>query len=129
LIAAKDTEIARLESIYRRNVGNAGAQVFDTRATVADPHTVVLAGDGRKVTARVILVATGGRPVKPDIPGAEHAITSNEAFHLKQLPASILIVGGGYIAVEFAGIFAGLGATTTLGYRAAKVRPRLARDL
>jgi glutathione reductase (NADPH) len=121
LIANKDTEIARLEAAYRRTVGNAGATSFDTRATVADPNTVVLAGDGRKVTARHILVATGGHPVKPDIPGAEHAITSNEAFHLKKLPASILIVGGGYIAVEFAGIFSGLGARTTLLYRGQKV--------
>jgi glutathione reductase (NADPH) len=121
LIANKDKEIARIEGIYRRNVANAGAAVFDTRATIADPHTVVLASDGRKVSARVILVATGGRPVKPDIPGAEHAITSNEAFHLKELPASILIVGGGYIAVEFAGIFHGLGAKTTIAYRGERV--------
>jgi glutathione reductase (NADPH) len=121
LIANKDQEIARLEGIYRRNVMSAGASVLDTRATIADPHTVVLAGDGRRVTARTILVATGGRPVKPDIPGADLAITSNEAFHLKQLPAAIVIVGGGYIAVEFAGIFAGLGASTTLVYRGAKV--------
>jgi glutathione reductase (NADPH) len=121
LIANKDREIARLEAAYRRTVGNAGAVAFDTRAIIADPHTVVLAGDGRKVTARVILVATGGHPVKPDIAGAEYAITSNEAFHLKELPASILIVGGGYIAVEFAGIFSGLGAKTTLVYRGAKL--------
>ena len=120
LIANKDREIARLEGLYRRTVGNAKATVFDTRATVAGPHTVALA-DGSNVTARVILVATGGHPVKPDIPGAEHAITSNEAFHLKELPASILIVGGGYIAVEFAGIFHGLGARTTLVYRGEKV--------
>jgi glutathione reductase (NADPH) len=120
LIANKDKEIARLEGIYRRHVADAGAKVLDTRATIADPHTVVLA-DGSKVTARYILVATGGRPVKLDIPGAEHAITSNEAFHLKELPQSILIVGGGYIAVEFAGIFAGLGASTTLVYRGEKV--------
>jgi glutathione reductase (NADPH) len=121
LIANKDKEIARLEGIYRRNVGNAGAKAFDTRATIADPNTVVLAGDGRRVTARTILVATGGRPVKPDIPGADLAITSNEAFHLKELPGSILIVGGGYIAVEFAGIFSGLGAKTTLIYRGEKL--------
>jgi glutathione reductase (NADPH) len=121
LIANKDREIARLEAAYRRTVGNARATVFDTRATVADPHTVVLAGDGRRVRARTILVATGGHPVKPDIPGVEHAITSNEAFHLKELPASVLIVGGGYIAVEFAGIFNGLGSRTTLVYRGGKV--------
>jgi glutathione reductase (NADPH) len=117
LIAGKDKEIARLEGLYRRTVEMARATVFDTRAIVAGPHTVTLAGDGGKVTARYILVATGGHPVKPDIPGAEHAITSNEAFHLKQLPASILIVGGGYIAAEFAGILNGLGARTTLVYR------------
>jgi glutathione reductase (NADPH) len=129
LIANKDAEIARLEGHYRRNVDKAGAKVFDTRATIADPHTVVLAGDGGKVTAKVILVATGGHPVKPDIPGAEHAITSNEAFHLKELPASILIVGGGYIAVEFAGIFDGLGAETTLLYRGEKILRGFDEDL
>jgi glutathione reductase (NADPH) len=129
LIANKDKEIARLEGIYRRNVGNAGAKALDTRATIADPNTVVLAADGRKVTARYILVATGGRPVKPDIPGAELAITSNEAFHLKELPPSILIVGGGYIAVEFAGIFTGLGARTTLLYRGEKLLRGFDEDL
>jgi glutathione reductase (NADPH) len=121
LIANKDAEIARLEGIYRRNVEAPGAKIFDTRATLADAHTVVLAADGRKVTAKSILIATGGHPMKPDMPGAEHAITSNEAFHLKELPASILIVGGGYIALEFAGIFDGLGAETTLVYRGEKV--------
>ena len=81
----------------------------------------MLAADGRKVTAKTILIATGGHPVKPDMPGAEHAITSNEAFQLEELPASILIVGGGYIAVEFAGIFDGLGVETTLVYRGEKI--------
>jgi glutathione reductase (NADPH) len=121
LIASKDREIERLEGVYRRTVGNAGARVFDTRAAVAGPNTVVLAGDGSEVKARVILVATGGRPLKPDVPGAGHAITSNEAFHLKELPESILIVGGGYVAVEFAGIFNGLGSRTTLVYRGPKI--------
>jgi glutathione reductase (NADPH) len=120
LIASKDKEIARLEGIYRRTVGNAGATVFDTRATIVDPHTVMLAKDGRRVTARLILVATGGRPVMPDVPGAEHAITSNEAFHLKELPTSVLIVGGGYIAWS-SPASAGLGAQTTLVYRGEKV--------
>jgi glutathione reductase (NADPH) len=129
LIANKDMEIKRLEGIYRRNVEGAGGKIFDTRATLADAHTVVLADGGRKVTAGTILVATGGHPVKPDIPGAEHAITSNEAFHLDELPASVLIVGGGYIAVEFAGIFDGLGAETTLVYRGDKVLRGFDEDL
>jgi glutathione reductase (NADPH) len=121
LKANKDREVERLEGVYRRLVQGAGAKVFDTRATLADANTVVLAGDGRKVTAKTILIATGGRPVKPDVPGAEHAITSNEAFELEELPASILIVGGGYIAMEFAGIFDGLGVETTLVYRGEKI--------
>jgi glutathione reductase (NADPH) len=121
LIANKDTEIKRLEGIYRRNVEGAGGKIFDTRATLAGAHAVVLADGARTVTAETILVATGGHPVKPDIPGIEHAITSNDAFHLAEMPASILIVGGGYIAVEFAGIFDGLGAETTLVYRGEKV--------
>ncbi len=94
-----------------------------------DAHTVLLAGDGRKVSARTILIATGGHPVVPAVPGAEHAITSNEAFHLPRLPDSILIVGGGYIAVEFAGIFAGLGAKTTLVYRGPKILRGFDHDL
>src|SRR5690349_7400359 len=98
LLANKDREIRRLEEIYRRNVISAGATVFDARATLADAHTVLIGSEGRRITAKTILIATGGRPMKPDLPGAEHAITSNEAFHLEELPASILIVGGGYIA-------------------------------
>jgi glutathione reductase (NADPH) len=121
LVANKDAEIARLEGIYRRNVEKAGAQAFQTRATLADAHSVLLAGGERRVTAKTILIATGGHPVALDVPGAEHAITSNEAFHLPSLPDSILIVGGGYIAVEFAGIFAGLGVRTTLVYRGPRI--------
>ena len=121
LVANKDAEIARLESIYRRNVEKAGARAFETRATLLDDHTVLLAEGERRVTAKTILIATGGRPVALDVPGAEHAITSNEAFHLPSLPDSILIVGGGYIAVEFAGIFAGLGVRTTLLYRGPRI--------
>jgi glutathione reductase (NADPH) len=129
LIANKDAEIARLEAVYRRNVETAGATVFATRATLADAHTVVLAADGRRVTAGTILVATGGHPVKLDVPGAEHAITSNEAFQLAELPASIVIVGGGYVAVEFAGIFDGLGVETTLVHRGDKVLRGFDEDL
>ncbi len=129
LIANKDAEIKRLEGVYRRNVESAGGRIFDSRAMLADAHTVVLADGGRKVTAKTILIATGGHPTKPDIPGAEHAITSNEAFQLEALPASVLIAGGGYTAVEFAGIFDGLGAETTLVYRGEKVLRGFDEDL
>jgi glutathione reductase (NADPH) len=125
----KDREVNRLEGVYRRIVESAGAKCFDTRVTLADANTLVLASDGRKVTAKTILIATGGHPVKPDVPGAEHAITSNEAFQLEELPASILIVGGGYIAVEFAGIFDGLGVETTLVYRGEKILRGFDEDL
>ncbi|MGR9089079.1 MAG: FAD-dependent oxidoreductase, partial [Gammaproteobacteria bacterium] len=115
LIANKDKEISRLNGIYERLLTNAGATIFNARATLVDPHTVAV--DGRTVTAERILVAVGGWPFVPDLPGKEHAITSNEAFFLPQLPRRVLIVGGGYIAVEFAGIFNGLGSKTTLAYR------------
>jgi hypothetical protein len=94
---------------------------MQARAELADAHTVTVQPGNRKITARTILVATGGRPCCPQVPGAGHAITSNEAFHLESLPKSILIVGGGYIAVEFAGIFNGLGVDTTLLYRGPKI--------
>ena len=129
LKANKDREVKRLEGVYRRLVEGAGGKCFDTRATLADANTVVLAADGRKVTAKTILIATGGHPRKPDIPGAEHAITSNEAFELEELPASVLIVGGGYIAMEFAGIFDGLGVETTLVYRGEKILRGFDEDL
>jgi glutathione reductase (NADPH) len=118
LIAAKDREIARLEAAYRSGLEKAGVEVFKTRATVAGPNTVRLSDLGRTVTARVVLIATGAKPdLDPNLPGIEHVITSNEAFHLRALPKRIVIAGGGYIAVEFAGIFAGLGVETTLLYR------------
>ena len=117
-LAAKDREIARLSGIYTANLNKAGADLFHTRAEFVDPHTLKLIGEDRTVTAERILIASGGRPRLPDdVPGAEMAITSDEAFHLGELPKSILIVGGGYIAVEFGCIFHGLGVDVTLAYR------------
>ena len=117
-ITAKDIEIARLSGIYVTNLQKAGAELVHARAVLKDAHTVEIVGKDMTVTADKILVATGGRPVRPEgLPGAEYGITSEEAFHLDSLPKSILIVGGGYIAVEFAGIFAGLGSKVTLLYR------------
>jgi glutathione reductase (NADPH) len=115
-----DAELDRLEGIYRKLLDGSGVSVYDMRATVFDPHTVLLA-DGRKVTAKHILIATGGWPALPEIKGAELGITSNEIFHLKDLPKKILIVGGGYIACEFACILNGLGVEVTQYYRGAQV--------
>ena len=115
LIANKDAEIDRLNGIYIRLLENAGVKIFHDRGRFQDAHTLKI-GD-QTVTAGKILIATGGYPVKPDIPGIEHAITSNEAFHLQQFPKRVIIVGGGYIAVEFAGIFNGLGSQVTQLYR------------
>ena len=117
LIANKDREIERLNGIFARLLDQAGVTNIEGRARLVDPHTVAV-GDQR-YTAQHILVATGGRPVRPSIPGAEHAITSDEAFALERLPQRVLIVGGGYIAVEFAGIFQGLGAQVIQAYRGA----------
>ncbi len=119
LIEAKNREIARLEGIYEKLLANAGVTLMRGRAVLADAHTVEI--DGRRVTANHILIATGGWPVKPEIPGAELGITSNEAFELADLPKRVLMVGGGYIAVEFAGIFHGLGAEVTLSYRGEEI--------
>jgi glutathione reductase (NADPH) len=116
LIRNKDAEIARLNGVYRRLMDRAGVTIHDSRATLVDAHTVEIA-DGQRFTADRILIATGGWPFVPDLPGRELAITSNEAFHLPDLPRRVLIAGGGYIAVEFAGIFAGLGAEVTLMHR------------
>src|ERR1700688_2855492 len=117
LVANKDREIARLEGIYTTNVEKAGAQIVKARAVIEDAHTLRLS-TGQTVTAKYILVATGGAPNHgPAIPGIEHVISSNEAFHLSELPKRIVIQGGGYIALEFAGIFAGFGSDVTVIYR------------
>jgi glutathione reductase (NADPH) len=117
LIANKDKEIARLEAAYTANVEKAGAQIVKARAVIGDPHTLRLS-DGKTVKARYILIATGGAPNHGmTIAGIEHVISSNEAFHLKALPKRIVIQGGGYIALEFAGIFAGFGSDVTVIYR------------
>ncbi len=113
-------ELDRLEAIYRNILKNAGVETFDQRARLVDAHTVELA-DGMQKSAKHILIATGGHPVKPGLPGDELGITSNEIFHFDALPKSILIVGGGYIACEFAGILNGLGVKTTQYYRGAQI--------
>jgi glutathione reductase (NADPH) len=117
LIANKDKEIARLEAAYTTNVEKSGASIVKTRAVFADAHTLRL-GTGETVTAKYVLIATGGAPNHGVvIPGIEHVISSNEAFHLTELPKRIVIQGGGYIALEFAGIFAGFGSDVTVIYR------------
>jgi glutathione reductase (NADPH) len=115
LVENKNTEIGRLNGIYERLLTNSGVTLISGRATIIDPHTVYVNGGNH--TAERILVASGGWPVVPEIPGKEYVITSNEAFYLDTLPKRVIIVGGGYIAVEFAGIFNGLGVDTTLVYR------------
>ena len=119
LIANKDTEIDRLNKIYMRNLEASGVEILNGRAVFKDAHTVLL--DGREITANYILIAVGATPFMPQIEGIEHAISSNEAFYLKDFPSDITIVGGGYIAVEFAGIFNGLGANVTLVYRGEEI--------
>ena len=115
LIANKDREINRLNGIYRNLLVNSGVVLHEGHARLTGPHEVEI--NGQRHTAEHILIATGGWPVIPDIPGREHAISSNEAFFLKDLPKRVIVVGGGYIAVEFAGIFHGMGAQTSLLYR------------
>src|SRR5579875_2940126 len=115
LIANKNREIARLNGVYRKLLEEAGVEILMARAILRDAHTIDVGG--RRVTAAHILIAVGGWPAIPPIPGAEHAITSNEAFFLERLPARIAIVGGGYIACEFAGIFHGLGSHVVQLYR------------
>jgi glutathione reductase (NADPH) len=123
----KQSEISRLNGIYNNILNSAGVEVLSGHASLLDAHTVVV--DGTSYQAERILLATGGWPFVPDIAGRELALTSNEIFDLDEMPASILIVGGGYIAVEFAGIFAGLGAQTTLSYRGSSPLGNFDRDL
>lgn len=115
-----NTELNRLEGVYRKMLGGSDVEIVDARAKVKDPHTITLS-TGKDVTAKHILVATGGRPVIPEMPGAELGITSNDIFNLEQMPKSMLIIGGGYIASEFAGILNGLGVAVTQFYRGAQI--------
>jgi glutathione reductase (NADPH) len=119
LVAAKNAETARLEGIYRTMLDNSKVETFLGAAKLVDAHTVAI-GD-KRITAKYILIATGGRPERPTIPGIANSITSNEALDLTALPRRITIVGGGYIAVEFAGIFRAAGAEVTLVVRGAKI--------
>ena len=119
LIANKDKEIARLNGVYRKLLDGSGVEILDGHAEVLDPHTIRF--EGREITAKYILVAVGSWPLVPQFPGSEHVITSNEAFYLPELPKRVIIVGGGYIGVEFAGIFHGLGVTTTQIYRGTSI--------
>ena len=122
LIEAKDQEIGRLSAIYWRNLENAGVEIIEDRAVFEDAQTLRLEKSGRTVTAEKILIATGGRPNTPDdLEGVELAFTSDEAFHLKELPRRIIIAGGGYIACEISQIFAGLGVDTCLLYRGEEI--------
>ena len=130
LIANKDREIGRLEAVYQANLTAAGCELFHERARLIDPHNVRLEPSGRSISAETILIATGGRPnPHKDLPGHELAITSDEAFHLERLPERIVIAGAGYIAIEFAGIFHGLGVDTTLIYRGPKILGSFDEDL
>jgi len=119
-LAGMHAEVDRLSAIYDRNLKSAGAEIINERAEFVDAHTLRLKTSGRTVTAKKILIATGGRPWLPtpeELPGVEHVVTSNEMFHMETLPKRMLIAGGGYIAVEFAHIFAGLGVQVALVYR------------
>jgi glutathione reductase (NADPH) len=130
MIAHKDAEIERLAGIYRTNLMKAGVHLHDSRAVIEGPHTVRLLAQDRSLHVKTILVATGGTPsMDTALPGHEHVITSNEAFHLESLPQSIIIAGAGYIAVEFAGIFNGLGVDTTLIYRGDNILRGFDEDL
>ena len=119
LIANKDKEIDRLNQLYLRLLADSGVEVVMGTGRLVDAHTVAV--DDRQIPAQTILIANGGSPVMPDTPGIEHAISSNEAFHLEDLPRRVVIVGGGFIAVEFAGIFNGLGSVVIQLYRGEQI--------
>lgn len=122
LIANKDVEIDRLNGIYIKNLTASGVEIFQSRAEIVDKNTIKLVGLDKTVTAERILIATGGTPnVDNEMPGVEHTITSNEAFHLEEMPKRVIVTGGGYIAVEFACIFHGLGVETHLIYRGEQI--------
>ncbi|WP_075288909.1 glutathione-disulfide reductase [Pararhizobium arenae] len=130
LTAAKEKEITRLEGLYRKGLDNAGADIFNSRAVIEGPNSIRLLNDDRVVTTERIVIAVGGHPTPhASLPGYELCISSNEAFDLPELPKSILIAGGGYIAVEFANIFHGLGVETTLIYRGKEILSRFDHDL
>lgn len=130
LIAAKDKEIARLEGLYRSGLANNGAEIIESRAELVDAHTIRLVKTGKTVTAEKIVIATGGAPnLHVALQGHELCISSNDAFDLPNLPRSILIAGGGYIAVEFANIFHGLGVDVTLIYRGKEILSRFDKDM
>jgi glutathione reductase (NADPH) len=128
LIANKDREIDRLNGLYIKGLNAAGAELHQARARLVDAHTVEL-DDGRSFRAEHILIATGGRPVRPDFPGAEHVIVSDEVFHLPEQPRRIAIAGAGYIALEFASIFRGLGSEVTVMHRGPEILRGFDRDV
>jgi glutathione reductase (NADPH) len=130
LVGAKEAEITRLEGLYAKGQQGAGVEVVKTRAVIEGPHAVRLVADGRLIRARHILIATGGRPnIDAALPGREYVVTSNEVFDLEAFPKRIIIAGGGYIALEFAGIFRLLGAEVTVIYRGGQVLKSFDQDL
>ncbi|RCL00106.1 MAG: glutathione reductase (NADPH) [Candidatus Tokpelaia sp. JSC189] len=129
LISAKNREIARLEGLYHKGLENGRVKVYGSRAVFVDAHTVQLEATGERVRAEKILIATGGQPQSPNFSGQDLCITSNEVFDLEMLPKSIIIAGGGYIAVEFANIFHSFGVKTTLVYRGELILRQFDRDL
>jgi len=130
LIANKDREIDRLEGLYRKGLENAGAEIIESRAELTGAHEILLKASGKTITADRILIAVGGSANPHNaLPGHELCISSNDAFHLETLPKSIAIAGGGYIAVEFANIFHGLGVETTLVYRGVEILSRFDQDM